>query len=40
MPTIIIREPFSEGNLNAALVEKAESLLKAQGHETRIIKFE
>jgi modulator of drug activity B len=29
--------PFSEGRLNAALVEKADELLQARGHATRIV---
>ena len=29
--------PFSEGKLNAALVEKAVSILEAKGHKTRVV---
>ncbi len=29
--------PFSEGKLNATLVEKAVSILKAKGHKTRVV---
>ena len=29
--------PFSEGKLNRTLVEKAEELLRAMGHETRVV---
>lgn len=29
--------PFSEGKLNASLVEKAVTLLQAKGHETRVV---
>lgn len=29
--------PFSEGKLNATLVDKAETLLQAKGHSTRVV---
>lgn len=29
--------PFSEGRLNATLVDKADSFLRAKGHDTRIV---
>ena len=32
--------PFSEGRLNGALVQMADELLKAKGHETRIVNID
>jgi len=32
--------PFSEGKLNASLVEKADSMLRAKGHITRIVEID
>ncbi len=32
--------PFSEGQLNAALVQRAEEILQARGHETRTVRID
>lgn len=29
--------PYSEGRLNASLVDKAQTLLQAKGHEVRVV---